>query len=55
MTAPSKRAMQHITRRKYIQQSLRYYGRNPSIDVRRLRRVLGNAYDDMTAGRLHLF
>lgn len=49
------RAMPHITRRKYIQQSLRFYGQNPRIDVRRLRRVLGAAYDDMTAGRLQLF
>lgn len=49
------KALQHISRRKYVAQSLRFYGQKPNINVRRLRRVLGLAYDDMVSGRLNLF
>lgn len=51
----TNRALQHVSRRKYINTSLRFYGQKPNIDVRRLRRILGSAYDDMCAGKLNLF
>ena len=49
-----RKVLGYQSRRKYIQGAVRLY-RSSSIDVRRLRRVLGRAYDDMANGTLNLF
>lgn len=49
-----RKVLAYQSRRKYIQHALRLY-RSNSINTRRLRRVLGRAYDDMANGTLNLF
>lgn len=49
-----RKVLAYQSRRKYIQAALPLY-RNNQIDTRRLKRILGRAYDDMANGTLNLF